>query len=180
MADSLPLPLRVRPARIVDASAIRMAATITWTSAYKHLIAPENIAAVLRDNYSVANVEQSIAREDSAWFIAELMMPPNLGKIIGYAHCGSYLALGNANDVMLQSMYILPEYQRKGAGTALWGQALVWGKDHQKSRMFIGVLTQNVAARRFYELQGAKVSHEDKLTIGSQILPETWLQLDLS
>ncbi len=179
MSDLPPLPLRIRSARTADAPAIRMVATVTWTAAYKHLIAPENIAAVLRKYYSVEHVTQSISREDSAWFVAELMMPPNLGKIIGYAHCGPYTA-GGRDDFALRSLYALPEYQRKGIGTALWAQVIAWGRELHKSRMFVGVLTQNLPARRFYEQSGATISHEEKLPIGSQILPETWYQLNLA
>lgn len=46
------------------------------------------------------------------------------------------------------------DYRNQGIGTALWGAAWQWAKDHGYSSMELMTLAENKNARRLYENQG--------------------------
>lgn len=60
----------------------------------------------------------------------------------------------------LKMIYVLPAYHRRGVGRKLLGTAAEHFEREQVASMFVGVFTNNSAARRFYEALGGLMIDE--------------------
>ena len=76
------------------------------------------------------------------------------GRIIGTSSfCKSrWEKFRNYGEIV--SIYFLPEYMRKGCGSALLGRAVDELKTLELSKILLWVLEDNAAARSFYEKNG--------------------------
>lgn len=175
--SSNPIPVRVRPAVVADAPGIRLVATTAWPAAYRDQLAPANIAGFLNDHYSLKQISAGLAHPHLTYFVAERLMPPRLGDILGYAFAGPRPPLAPdapVTDGELYAIYVAPSAQGQRIGYQLWTTAQAALREQGLQRMWIGVLAGNQPARDFYERQGASFDHAEALTIGTQTLPETW------
>ena len=59
----------------------------------------------------------------------------------------------------LQALYIHPNYQNMGIGTALKNVFISWAKQNGKTKFVIGVLKENYSARKVYESWGGKLEN---------------------
>ena len=172
-------PIRVRRATNDDAQGIRMVATTTWSATYKTIWSPENISQFLGRAYSLAQIRARISHATMGTFVAERIMPPHLGDIVGYAFVGLRDDAPDSDAGELYALYTLPTVQHQGVGYALWQAAVPWLSEHDKRHMWVGVLEANQRARAFYARQGAVLDHLGDVTIGTQTVPEAWYRLDL-
>jgi len=77
--------------------------------------------------------------EDEGWVWEEV------GRVIGFAVLG---------DAMLNHLYVEPDEQGRGIGTALLDRA----KERRPQGLRLWTFQQNVGARRFYEHHGFRVA----------------------
>ncbi len=86
----------------------------------------------------------------------------NLHKIIEVDNTpiGLYAAKEDANQVILDLLFITPEYQGNGIGSALVDQLIADAKKKSKS-LTLDVLKSNTKAKTFYEDKGFSVIKED-------------------
>jgi ribosomal protein S18 acetylase RimI-like enzyme len=106
--------IQVRIATARDVPAIRAVADRTWRATYGGLLAEADITSFLDWNYSEENVGRSIGRLGSGYLVALAG-----GEIVGYAMAG----MNRADEAELFAIYVVPEYQGRGAGYRLWHQA---------------------------------------------------------
>lgn len=174
---SNPIPVRIRPALAADAPGIRFVATTAWPAAYRDQLAPANIAGFLNDSYSLTQINARLARSHLTCLVAERLMPPRTGDILGYAFAGPRPPVAPDDPVTdgeLFAIYVAPAAQGQRIGYQLWSAARDALRRQGVQRMWIGVLAGNQPSRDFYERQGASFDHAESLTIGTQTLPETW------
>lgn len=65
-------------------------------------------------------------------------------------------------DGEVSTMYVLPEFQGKGLGAALWSRAISELRAKGFSSVFVWVLDGNQPAIKFYESRGCKVTDRKK------------------
>jgi len=150
-----------------------------WRNAYNHIF-PEEVFIEKEStiNEKVENFINKIKNDnENIEYVAEYK-----GELIGLM-CGSitssyeYFSYEYAD---LIALYIDPKFQGNGIGTSFRKIVEKWAKENGASKYVIGVLKDNLKARKVYESWGGKLSeHEQdfvKLDIG---YPEVFYLYDL-
>lgn len=138
----------VRPAQPEDAPEISRIYAASWRSAYRGMV-PQQYLDELKDDFW----EQKFIRWlESGTLQAQLLTVD--GTPVG---CAAY---GKSRDDRLPdwgeivSIYLHPDYYRKGYGTTLFHAAVEKLKAQGYPGCFLWVLDKNLNAQRFYEKNG--------------------------
>lgn len=101
------------------------------------------------------------------------------GKFVGWVCFGSRPEPeGPPRDGELYAMYVLPEQQSTGVGTALMDHVLSEAHRHDLTWVRLWVLRRNTHARRFYEWTGfCSDGHAESSAIGGTPVPEVRYEL---
>lgn len=85
------------------------------------------------------------------------------GKIVGFGDMDEtgYLSISKTDVVMLQSLYMLEEYQHQGIGRAAIDFVKRYCTEMGADSFVLHCLPENWNARKFYEKMGGKVISED-------------------
>jgi ribosomal protein S18 acetylase RimI-like enzyme len=148
----------IRPAKLEDRSLIRSISERTWPSTYGHIISKEQIDFMLDWMYS----DESLAgqfEKGHQFFIAQLN-----GNDIGF--CSVSKSDEGQGDHKLNKLYILPNIQKSGAGTALLFKAIEIAKAAGSTSLFLQVNKHN-NAYEFYLKKGFIKESEFKFDIGN-------------
>lgn len=150
-----------------------------WRDAYSHIF-PEEVF-IQNDNQleeKVKTFNDNIKNDDkSIAYVCEYN-----GEIIGvmYASINSSYEYFNLEYADLIVLYIHPQFQGYGIGSSFKKIFEQWAIENGASKYVIGVLKENLKARKVYELWGGKLSEYEcdfvKLGIG---YPEVFYTYDL-
>ena len=138
----------IRTMALDDIPQVQNVAKASWNHTYEGII-PRDI----QDNFlkSAYNDEMMKRRlEHSYLYVSEID-----GKIVGFAN---FSPVKKHGEVELGAIYLLPEYQGKGIGTALLREGL-----HQLegvNEVYINVERENHIGRNFYDAKGFTVVSE--------------------
>lgn len=72
-----------------------------------------------------------------------------------------YLITRKTDRIVLQSLYVLKEYQRQGIGRQAFDFIVKYCKDNNLHSFTCQCIPENQSARRFYEKMGGRVIGED-------------------
>ena len=105
---------------------------------------------------------------------------PEEGVVFGLANLGSSRDKERPDWGELRAIYLLPEYWRKGSGTALFQAAEAELRRRGYARYFLWVFCENARARRFYEKMGMRPAGRDQpFTLGGKELWECRYEKEL-
>lgn len=131
-----------------------------WRVAYAHILPVEVLDA--RDKYraeraKVFTVEKFVGERKTA-YVAE-----HEGRIVGlmFGTLDSDYEDFKGDYADLVALYVYPEYQGKGIGTALRDIFVAWAKEKKANKYVIGVLKENTKARKVYEAWGGTLSEHE-------------------
>lgn len=149
-----------------------------WRDAYNHIfpeevfIEKENKIHKKIDNFTniIKNDNKNIA------YVAEYN-----GEIVGLM-CGSitssYQYFSDYADLM--AIYIDPKFQGKGIGSSFRKIFEKWARENGASKYVIGVLKENIKARKVYESWGGKLSEHEQDFIKFDVgYPEVFYLYDI-
>ncbi len=147
-----PGPL-IRNATSSDAEAIAHVHIRTWQDAYANIFPQEHLAE-LSDTLA-ARTDQwrthiTVHEAIPVLVVAEVAD----GRVVGFAGAGAQTDPEHIYEAELFVLYILPEFQRKGLGQALFSEVVSALQNLGFSSMLLWVLAQNRSARQFYEKMG--------------------------
>ncbi len=140
--------MELQEATPADITGIQAVGRAVWHDTYAGILAEETITAALEQWYSEAALRDSLTSDDAATVIAVAD-----GRIIGY---GTVQWRDRAAE--LKSLYVLPDHQDDGVGTALF-TALMQRLPSRVTSVTLRVLAANTGAKRFYEHRG--FDHEE-------------------
>lgn len=144
--------MRTRRLGVDDAPALTALARRCFAATFGHLYPAEDLAAFLDRAYAVERHRALLADPAcAAWFLEGDDAP--LGYALAGA-CGLPHADVRDGDGELKRLYLLPEVQRGGHGTRLFGTALDWLQRAGPRTLWIGVWSGNHGAQRFYGRHG--------------------------
>ncbi len=150
--------LTIRPATLEDRSLIRSISERTWPSTYGHIISKEQIDFMLEWMYSDNSLAEQF-KKGHQFFIANFN-----GEDIGF--CSVSKAEEGNQEHKLNKLYILPNIQKSGAGTALLHKAIEIAKVTGSTSLFLQVNKDN-NAYEFYLKKGFIKESEFKFDIGN-------------
>ncbi|WP_066287779.1 GNAT family N-acetyltransferase [Bacillus sp. FJAT-29937] len=132
----------IRTMTIDDIPQIQNVAKTSWNYTYEGII-PKDI----QDNFLVSAYNDEMMKrrlEHSHLYVAEIE-----GTIVGFAN---FSPVKEHGEIELGAIYLLPEYQGKGIGTALLSEGI-----HQIegiNEVYINVEKDNHIGRNFYDAKG--------------------------
>lgn len=136
--------LRVRRASEDDLDAVRQLLHDTWHATYDATMGVDVVNDITSRWHSKENLSRQLSDPDGCFLVSE---SPD-GTIVGHA-----AAVRKAADVVsLARLYVLPQQQGGGAGTALLEAVTDWAG--QGTKIELEVETSNAPAIGFYRKHG--------------------------
>jgi len=148
MEAGVVMTIRVRKMKKKDIPHVQYVAKVSWHATYEGVI-PRNIQDnFLQNAYSNDAMKQRL--KNSHLFVAEIDR-----DIIGFAN---YSPVKQDGQVELGAIYLLPEFQGKGGGTALLQEGMKRLEGVKK--IHLSVEKSNRKGKQFYEAKGFEVVKE--------------------
>ena len=152
--------ITIREMNYEDTNQVQKIAQTSWNATYEGIIPLEVQNNFLKLNYSDESMKQRI--ELSIVYVAEVE-----GKVVGFAN---YSKVRDDGKVELAAIYLFPEFQGKGIGTALLQQAV---KDLEGIKeIYINVEKENKIGMNFYEAKGFEIVKESDEEFNGHILKQ--------
>lgn len=127
-----------------DIKGVQDVAKKTWNATYEGIIPSETQEKFLNSAYS--DEQMNYRLNNSLLLVAEME-----GRVVGFAN---YSSVNQQGEAELGAIYIYPEYQGKGIGSALLEKgiaALIGVRD-----IYVHVEKDNTVGKTFYEAKGFK------------------------
>ncbi|CAM4181612.1 GNAT family acetyltransferase [Bacillus manliponensis] len=125
-----------------DIAAVQEVAIICWHDTYEGILPKEVREAFLEQLYSHEMMKRRL--EQSHLFVAEVE-----DKVVGFANFSSIKYGGEAE---LGAIYILPQHQGTGIGTALLQKGILYLESVKK--LYVCVEAENDKGKSFYKAKG--------------------------
>lgn len=157
---------RIRAAENRDAAAIARIHVLSWQSAYQGLM-PEaflqqlNIAQ--RTQQWQSWLQAMPQKQEEAWVIEQS------GDIAGFACCGTVRGSFAPFDSEIYAIYLLPEKQQQGLGSALFAACRRALQQRGLQHHLVWVLRDNQPARQFYAARGGSPCFERRQRLGESL-----------
>ncbi|MFC7232024.1 GNAT family N-acetyltransferase [Saliphagus sp. GCM10025308] len=164
----------IRPATADDREAIRELARETWHDTYTEL-EPDVIDETVDAWYSDEELERALSTPGTTMLVAEA--GEEAGREAGIVGVAHGVVQEDEGDVL--RLYVHPDHQREGIGTALHERLRENLEDFNMRRMRAIDLASNVDGRAFYEDLGFEKSGEGTVDIGGESRREVVYTLDL-
>ncbi|WP_306054369.1 GNAT family N-acetyltransferase [Natronococcus wangiae] len=160
--------MEIRPATTDDREAIREVARETWHDTYDEL-SSDVIDETIDDWYADEELERALSTSGTAVLVAETD-----DAVVGFTHG---VVQEDEGDVL--RMYVHPDHQREGIGTALHERLRDDLEDFNMNRMRAIDLASNEGGRAFYEELGFERSGDGEVEIGDEERREVVYTLEL-
>jgi diamine N-acetyltransferase len=154
MADSDPL---VRTATVQDIPAIQELSACIWPIAYGAILSQAQIDFMLKKMYSTEALTQQIETLEHTFLLLEADQLPR-----GFAS----FSLHEIKTYRLHKLYVLSDYQGKGAGKKLLDTVIHQAKEKGANALELNVNRENNAIA-FYKKIGFSIVREEDIAIGS-------------
>ena len=118
----------------------------SWRVTYGGLIRPDVLRRFLDPKSALDGLRKSTAAPDAILLVAE----DSPGGVVGF----SLAFLDRPPEPWLESLHVLSDFQRRGAGTLLMRATAAEIKRRGRMSMRLGVIEGNTLAERFYERLG--------------------------
>lgn len=153
----------VREAVVEDAPAIASAHVRGWQVAYLRIV-PASVLDGLSVADRTARWERGLRGEapgDPEGASTNYVVERD-GAVVGFAVVGEYRDAPAPDAGELWAMYVHPDHDRSGAGTALMEQTIQHFIDAGATTGYLWVLADNTIGRAFYEKKGWSVVPESE------------------
>lgn len=153
--------IHIRLAGVQDATGIAEVARRTWCDAYAGIILPATQERFLGRWYTPAALGEAVGRSESWFYVAAA------GEgVIGFAQ----FMMREDKRGDLTRVYVLPEWQGRGAGSRLLKEGLDALSAHGAVEVFVHVEKDNAKGIGFYERKGFRQVRAFSLELPGQNL----------
>ncbi|MFB6269396.1 MAG: N-acetyltransferase family protein [Halobacterium sp.] len=136
--------MHVREATPGDAEAVRRVADAAWHDAHDDIVGPDSVERFLAEYYSIDDLRKRFAADDGTTFVASVD-----GTIVGYAS-----GVPEDDWYTLGSIYVHPDWQGDGVGSALLERVERAGAAAGFETLRLVVMADNEDSIGFYESRG--------------------------
>ena len=163
--------MEIRPATVEDIDRIREVADAAWWDTYPGVLDADRIRAALDTLYEPDFLERVLAERDDVLFV----VAERQGRVVGFASAGQTFA----DEVEIHTLFVHPDHQREGVGTALFESVAASARDADVERLRAGVLSGNHDGRAFFETLGFERVETLQTEVGGDTHPEDVLERPL-
>lgn len=139
-----------------EAGAVSALARVVWQATYPALISQSQIDFMLADRYGAERIHAQLNDPRHAWWVAQINQ-----KLVGFAHASL-----DGVDCKLDKLYVHPDKQRQGIGSALLASAQEWARAQHARRLWLQVNRGNTQAIAAYQKQGFHIIESRVFDIG--------------
>ncbi len=143
----------IRPGTVRDSADMGRIYCLAWQQAYAGIVPDEFLKSLRPEN--CAPPPELIAQNGCRVYEHE-------GRAVGLVNFGPDRDGGTDGMAEVHTIYVLPEYWRRGIGRALIRAAADAVRDEGYSGFFLWVFTENARARRFYESMGLRLTGDQR------------------
>ena len=157
------MEILIRPWRMDDLPAVRRILWESWMDAYRAFIPEEDLRSYHAATYRIESLTSLYESRFVHGFIGEAD-----GAAAGFARTQFHKS---ENHLYLASLYILPGFQGRGIGGRLLEAAEKKARADGLEELWVGVMVQNEAARRWYDKRGFRFVREESFRMGGATVP---------
>jgi diamine N-acetyltransferase len=157
------MEILIRPWRMEDLPAVRRVLWESWMAAYTTFIPEEDLRSYHEAIYRIDSLTNLYKSTFVHGFIGDAD-----ATAAGFSRTQFHL---NENRLYLASLYLLPAFQGKGIGGGLLRAAEEKARDYGLEELWIGVMVQNEAARRWYDKRGFRFARVEPFRMGRTTVP---------
>ncbi|HET7776704.1 MAG TPA: GNAT family N-acetyltransferase [Azospira sp.] len=148
----------IRPLCREEVGAIAQLARTVWAQAYRDIITPAQIDYMLAQRYCAPRLLEELARPD-IWWDQAFVGPRRLGF-------ASTQATAVPGEFKLDKLYVHPEAQRQGVGSALLAHVQQRARARGGKTLILAVNKNNAPAIAAYRKNGFEVRESVCVDIG--------------
>lgn len=148
--------LIVRPAETDDAPGIARVHVDAWQKAYRGIVPQDYLNALNVQNRTIGWV-RLLERQSGLY---TMVSEDEDGRIVGFASGGALRHRDPRYKAEISSLYVTPQRQRRGHGRRLFLALANRLAERGLNGLFVWVLSDNRAARLFYEKLGGEAAAE--------------------
>ena len=152
------MAMNIRKMKYEDITQVQSIAKTTWHATYEGIIPLEIQNNFLQSAYNDDRMKQRLER--SLLYVAE-----GDGEVVGFAN---YSQVSEDGKVELGAIYLYPEFQGKGIGSALLQEAI--RNIEGMKEIYINVEKDNKIGMNFYEAKGFEIVEEFDDVLDGHIL----------
>lgn len=160
---------RIAPLAVADIEPVCRLARAIWQSTYPALISQEQIDFMLADRYASAALQAQCDDPLHAWRVARVA-----DAITGFAH-----AVLDGSDCKLDKLYVHPDSQRQGIGSALLAAIRDWAQQRAARRLWLQVNRGNAPAIAAYQKYGFRIIESRVFDIGNGFVMDDFVMEQL-
>jgi ribosomal protein S18 acetylase RimI-like enzyme len=156
---------RVHTGHLAEISAL---AGVIWRASYPGIISPEQIDYMLARMYDVETLRGELA-SGIVWFRALIN-----GELRGFASVGP---TETATEFKLHKLYVHPDWQRHGLGSALLKNCETTARTHGAAALILNVNKRNTAALAVYRQRGFVIRESIVADIGGGFVMDDYVMV---
>ena len=137
-----------------------------WPSTYGEILSSEQLNYMLRNFYSVENLENQIDNGQ----IFELLLDEN--DVVGFV--AYEFNCQETGLLKIHKIYLLPETQGKGFGKFMIDEVVKIAKNNHQKGVFLNVNKYN-KAQFFYQKLGFSITKEEVIDIGNDYIMDDYV-----
>jgi GNAT superfamily N-acetyltransferase len=168
---------RIRPATIVDATALSRLAAATFRDTFEGTNAPEDMARYLADAFAPERQAAEIADPSGSVILAEHDAASGDADLVGYAHLiasPAPEAVQGPAPLELKRLYVARAWHGQGVAQALMRAAIEAARARGAQTLWLGVWERNPRAVAFYGKFGFARVGEHTFVLGTDAQTD-WL-----
>lgn len=148
---------KVEPLIPQDVDAVCALARMVWQATYPALISQPQIDAMLADRHTADRILPQLDDPNHGWWVARQDR-----TLVGFTH-----AELDRTACKLDQLYVHPQHQRQGIGTALLQRVEDWARQRQARRLWLQVNRGNTQALAAYRKYGFCIVESRVFDIGN-------------
>jgi GNAT superfamily N-acetyltransferase len=166
-----PEGIDVRVAAEGDLPGVESVARQAWHATYAGALSTQDIDSFLEAHYSQPALHRRLTHLGPGFIVGR-----EAGEVIGFACLGRPCE----DELELFAIYVLPDYQGRGVGSALWRAVEHEVRRSSTLKFHLWVLTSNLSASTFYAGKGGRVAGTRTYPVGDQEISETRFEFQLA
>ena len=169
--------MEIRKCLLGEVGILRDLALNTFDDTYRTKNDPENYTRYIEENFSTAKLESELSDSRVEYFV--LFVESNPAAYIKLNYDDAQTNFQGDEYAEIERIYVKREFKRKGLGRKLMDFACTAARSRTKSKLWLGVWSENPQAISFYQNYGLVKIGEHDFMMGNEAQNDWIMELIL-